>query len=127
MPAAERVAMVKATAEALAEAKSTLPLYVSISGNCLRDSLEIAGRFMEATQGGIAALVAHAPFYFPVTTRELDRYFQQLADASPAPLMLYNIPVTTKVSLPIETVVRLIGHPKVVGLKDSDREAGARQ
>ena len=32
MPAAERVVMVKATAEALAEAKSTLPLYVSITG-----------------------------------------------------------------------------------------------
>ena len=78
---------------------------------------------MRRPAGKSTALVSAYAILLSRDHGELDRYFQQLADASPA-LMLYNIPVTTKVSLPIEkTVVRLIGHPKVVGLKDSDREA----
>jgi 4-hydroxy-tetrahydrodipicolinate synthase len=119
MPIEERIAMVSATADAIA---GRLPLYVSISGNCLRDSLEAAKRFLDAAAGRIAALVAHAPFYFPVSGREIEHYFHLLADAAPGPLMVYNIPQTTKVSVPIDTVRKLSQHPRVMGIKDSDRE-----
>jgi 4-hydroxy-tetrahydrodipicolinate synthase len=122
MPLEERVALVSATAEALATSGSDLPFYVSISGICLKESIDASKRFMDASQGRISTFVAHLPFYFPIGPREIQRYFELLVEAVPGPIMLYNIPQTTKVAIPIDIVQKFVSHPKVVGLKDSDRE-----
>jgi 4-hydroxy-tetrahydrodipicolinate synthase len=47
-------------------------------------------------------------------------WFERLADEVPAPLFLYNIPGTTRMSIPIETVIALSEHPNVAGIKDSE-------
>ena len=48
-------------------------------------------------------------------------YFEQLADKVPGPLMIYNIPPTVHMSIPLEIVEELSHHPNIVGLKDSER------
>ncbi len=65
---------------------------------------------------GIAAV---SPLYLRVDGEEIERHYREIADASPLPLMLYNIPQNTHNPIPIETVIRLAGHPNVVGIKDS--------
>jgi 4-hydroxy-tetrahydrodipicolinate synthase len=40
------------------------------------------------------------------------------------PLVLYNMPATTKVSIPLDAVEKLIGHPNVAGIKDSENNPG---
>lgn len=96
-------------------------VYAGISSNCLRESVELS-RFAKSV--GVDAVVAHPPSYFPLNDREIEVYLLKLADASALPLVLYNIPQTTKLNIPIESVLKLSTHENVVALKDSspDRE-----
>ncbi len=83
-------------------------------------SVEIAAY---ADRGGTAALVA-PPAYFPLRAAEQDAYFSRLADAAALPLVLYNIPVFTKVQIAPSVAATLSVHPRVAGLKDSGRDLG---
>jgi 4-hydroxy-2-oxoglutarate aldolase len=72
-----------------------------------------------ATEGADAVLV-RPPSYFPaVAARALANYYRDIADASPVPVLVYNIPKYTHVSLPPELLEELATHPRVVGVKDS--------
>jgi dihydrodipicolinate synthase/N-acetylneuraminate lyase len=76
-----------------------------------------------ADRGGTAALVA-PPGYFPLSAAEQEAYFARLADATALPLVLYNIPVFTKIRIAPSVAVALVSHPRVAGLKDSGRDLG---
>ena len=67
---------------------------------------------------GADGLLVNPPFYFPMTQDEVVRYFADLVSASPVPVLLYNIPLMTKVTVAPATIPRLcdIG---VQGTKDS--------
>lgn len=91
-------------------------VYAGISGNCQRESAESAADYHAL---GADVAVAHPPFYYPVPEADLARYFAQLADAIPLPLMLYNIPKITRLSVPPDVTDALSRHPNVVGIKDS--------
>jgi dihydrodipicolinate synthase/N-acetylneuraminate lyase len=73
-----------------------------------------------AALGVTAALVA-PPAYFPPDEAELLTLYGTLADRSPVPLLLYNIPMFTA-ALPVRVVAELARHPNVVGTKDSSRD-----
>ena len=49
----------------------------------------------------------------------LDCTVFRVADASPVPVLLYNVPVNTGVDLDVEVVTKLASHPNIAGLKDS--------
>ena len=68
---------------------------------------------------GVDVVVACVPSYYPLTSDDILGYFEKLIEHIPGPLMLYNIPMTTGVSIPLETIDRLSHHPKIIGLKDS--------
>ncbi|MCS7224352.1 MAG: dihydrodipicolinate synthase family protein [Armatimonadetes bacterium] len=72
-----------------------------------------------AESEGADAFVAAPPYYFRHTENEILRHFQMLADASPRPLLLYNIPVTTQNFLSLSTIIKLSDHPNIIGIKDS--------
>lgn len=42
-----------------------------------------------------------------------------MADASPVPTLLYNVPANTGIELTAETIISLAKHPNIVGMKDS--------
>ena len=46
-------------------------------------------------------------------------YYRTVADRSPLPVVLYNIPKFTHYDLPVEVVAELAFHPNIIGLKDS--------
>jgi dihydrodipicolinate synthase/N-acetylneuraminate lyase len=94
-------------------------VYAGISTNVLEDAVEMARHYFEL---GAAAVVAHPPGYYPVTGDDMLRYFELLADRVGGPLVLYNIPVTTSLSIPLGVVEELSHHPNVVGLKDSESD-----
>lgn len=43
----------------------------------------------------------------------------QVADASPAPVILYSVPANTGIDLAVDVIVKLAKHPNIIGLKDS--------
>jgi 4-hydroxy-tetrahydrodipicolinate synthase len=67
---------------------------------------------------GANGILVNPPFYFPMTQDEVVSFFADLVDASPLPVMLYNIPIMTKVAVEPAIIPRLrdVG---VQGVKDS--------
>ena len=73
-----------------------------------------------AAEAGADAVLVRPPSYFPaVAARALANYFRAIADASPVPVLVYNIPKFTHVTVPAELLTELATHPRIVGVKDS--------
>ena len=49
----------------------------------------------------------------------IENHFRRVADASPVPVILYNMPANTGIDMDAGTVIRLSSHPNIIGLKDS--------
>ena len=73
-----------------------------------------------ATAGAHAALVV-TPHYFGAKMSDdaLISHFTTVADNSPIPILLYNVPQFTHVNLTVNVVAQLSGHPNITGVKDS--------
>ena len=52
------------------------------------------------------------------------RHYTEVADASPVPVLLYNVTMFTGVTLHLEAVERLAAHPNIVGMKESGSDIG---
>lgn len=92
--------------------------YVGVSSNILEESIVFS---QQAHALGVTAIAATLPNYYQLSVYQMERYFVQLADSCQAGLIVYNIPVTTHMSLPLDLLERLSQHPNIVGLKDSER------
>lgn len=70
--------------------------------------------------GADAAMVV-TPFYYTsqMTDAALRAHYTAVADASPKPILLYNVPIFTHLNMAVETVARLAEHPNIAGMKDS--------
>jgi 2-dehydro-3-deoxy-D-pentonate aldolase len=108
-------------AEAVPLVAGRVPVLVGITDAAPAESVNLA-RF--AAEAGADAVVAAAPYYFPAAQEPLTRWALELADHSPLPLVLYNMPELTKVVLPPAMLERLAGCERIVGLKDSSGDLG---
>src|ERR671924_386606 len=50
------------------------------------------------------------------------RHYEQVADASPVPVLVYNVTIFTGVTVPADVVARLSRHDQIAGLKDSSSD-----
>lgn len=67
---------------------------------------------------GVHAVVSRPPVAIPAG--EMLSWFRALLDGLDGPLLLYNMPMTTKISIPLDVVESLAGHPRLAGIKDSE-------
>jgi 4-hydroxy-2-oxoglutarate aldolase len=85
----------------------------------------IAATRRAAAAGADAALVRTPSFFKPqMTTEAFVRHFTEVADASPVPVLLYNVTLYTGVNLLPDAVERLAVHPNIVGMKESGSDIG---
>ena len=77
-----------------------------------------------AAKLGADAVMARTPsFYKPqMTTENFVKHYSEVADASPVPVLLYNVTIYTGVNLLPDAVETLSKHPNIVGLKDSGND-----
>lgn len=69
---------------------------------------------------GVDSILAIAPFYVKPTQEGMYQHFKAIADALPIPVVLYNVPGRTNVTIQPETVKRLTDVcPNIVGIKDA--------
>lgn len=92
--------------------------YASIASNCFNASVDAAKKYLDL---GIDAVVANLPSYYPLTEDHMLRYYESLAESVPGPLVVYNITITTHMSIPLDIIEKLSHHPNIVALKDSER------
>ena len=115
VPQKEGIEMVR---KAVETAQGRITIYAGVTGMCLKEQIAQIEGFKEA---GADVAVAVLPAYYALEEEQMVGYYTALADASPLPLMLYNILATTHLSIPVEAVRKLAAHPNIVGLKDSER------
>jgi len=108
---AEQVAVV----ETVLEVAGDLPVMVGLAGN---HQGHVRARLLEFAQLPIAAFLTPAPYYIRPSQQGLVQYFQQLADLSPVPLVLYDIPYRSGVRFELETLLTLAAHPQIQAIKD---------
>jgi len=97
----------------------------------------MAGTGRESTRSTLEACVAAAdagadvalvitPWFYKgsMTADVLRRHYETVADASPIPLLLYNMPANTGVNMPVAVAAELSGHPNILGIKDSAGDIG---
>lgn len=108
------VKMIKAASEAAA---GRITIYAGLAGNCISEQYDAAEKFIEA---GADVIAATLPCYYSLTPKQMYEYYKNLADTLTAPLMLYNITITTHMSIPLDVIEKLSHHPNIVGLKDSE-------
>lgn len=74
-----------------------------------------------AAAEGADAVLVRAPSYFSAATTpaSLAAHFRAVADASPVPVIIYNIPKYTHLALEPALLQQLAGHERIVGVKDS--------
>lgn len=92
--------------------------YAGIASNCVEESIELAKYSFDE---GIDVVAANLPSYYTLTENQMLTYYEQLASNIPGPLIIYNIPSTTHMSVPVELIDKLSHHPNIAGTKDSER------
>lgn len=74
----------------------------------------------DAEETGVDGLLCVTPYYNKCTQEGLYRHYSSILDAVSLPVLLYNVPSRTNVSLSPETCARLAAHPNAAGLKEAD-------
>lgn len=80
------------------------------------------GLARHAKNCGADAISAVPPFYYRYTPAEIVRYYLDVVEATQVPMIIYNIPVFTGVSLTNTNAQELFEHPGVVGIKYTSKD-----
>jgi len=102
-------------------AEAAAPDKVLIAG-VGRESVKATVALAEAAaQFRYDAVLVRTPTYYAsqMTTSAVLNYFRSVADRSPLPVILYNIPRCVPYNIPIEVAAELAQHPNILGIKDS--------
>lgn len=94
-----------------------IPLVRGLGGNCTASLVEDIRR---TDLSAFSAILSVAPYYNKPTQEGLYRHFMAVADASPVPVILYNVPGRTGTNMTPETVLRLAhDHSRIAGIKEA--------
>ena len=93
-----------------------LPIVYGIGGNNTAAVLdEIASTHFR----GVSALLSVSPYYNKPSQEGIYRHFKEVANASPVPVILYNVPGRTSSNLTAATTLRLAQHKNITGIKEA--------
>lgn len=98
------------------ELQGRIPLYVGVGHASTRETVRLARK---AEEIGANALSVITPYFLPLTQQELYAHYRTVAESTPLPVLLYNIPARTGNALHPDTVAKLAEIPNIVGIKDS--------
>ena len=93
-----------------------VPLVYGIGGN---DTMATEELFRTTDLRGVAAVLSASPAYNKPSQAGLIAHYTRLADASPLPIILYNVPGRTASNMTAETTLRLAHHPNIIGIKEA--------
>ena len=110
----ERKALVRFVRERVA---GRVHLMVGVGGNCTRD---VVATLKSWDLSGYDAILSVNPYYNKPNQEGLYQHFKAIAEASPLPIMLYNIPGRTGVNMNPETIARIAADcNNVIGVKEA--------
>ncbi len=100
-----------------AENAGRLPLVAGIGGN---NTLAVAEEMQSRNLGAYQAILSVSPYYNRPTQEGIYQHFCYLAERSPLPILVYNVPARTGSNMLPETVARLAADcPNILGVKEA--------
>lgn len=109
----ERLRMVEILAD---EAKGQVPVLAGCGGYNTKEIVRLAKDMQRA---GADGLLSVTPYYNKPTQEGIVQHFKAIADATPLPIVLYNIAGRTGVNIETPTLVRLAQVPTIIGVKEA--------
>lgn len=108
-------------ASAVETAKGRVPV---IAGCGTYDTAASIERIRSAADVGADAALVVVPYYNKPSQAGLAAHFLAIADQSPLPIVVYNVPSRTVADISVETLARIAGHPRIVAIKDATGNLG---
>jgi 4-hydroxy-tetrahydrodipicolinate synthase len=108
-------------ATAVEVAKGRVPV---IAGAGTYDTGASIERARAAADVGADAVLVVVPYYNKPSQAGLAAHFTAIADASPLPIVVYNVPSRTVSDISVETLAAIAKHPKIVAVKDATGNLG---
>lgn len=115
---AERVRIVEILVE---EAAGQVPVLAGAGGYDTRAVIHLAEAMHRA---GATGLLSVTPYYNKPTPEGLYLHYKAIAESTPLPIVLYNVPGRAGVNIDTATVVRLAAIPNIVGIKEASGNIG---
>jgi len=102
-------------------AKGRVPVIAGCGTYSTAHSIE---RIRVAAEAGADAALVVVPYYNKPSQTGLVAHFTAIADASPLPIVLYNVPSRTVADISVESLAAVAKHPKIVAVKDATGNLG---
>ena len=93
-----------------------LPVLLGMGGN---NTQAVIGQIQAQDFTGIGGILSVVPYYNKPNQRGMQAHFEAIADASPVPVVVYNVPGRVGVNLQAATCVALARHPNIVAVKEA--------
>ncbi|NNF22088.1 MAG: 4-hydroxy-tetrahydrodipicolinate synthase [Saprospiraceae bacterium] len=96
--------------------QNRLPIVYGIGGNNTQECIET----IENTEfNGVKAILSVSPYYNKPSQDGIIKHYNTIADSSPVPVILYNVPGRTSSNLSWQTTVTLSQHSNIIGIKEA--------
>jgi 4-hydroxy-tetrahydrodipicolinate synthase len=115
---AERLRIVEILVD---EANGAVPVLAGAGGYNTRDVIQLADEMRRAGASGILSV---APYYNKPTQEGLYLHYRAIAESTPLPVIVYNVPGRTGVNVETPTLVRLADIPNIAGVKEASGNIG---
>lgn len=109
----EKAALINFTIDKI---NNRVPLVVGIGGN---NTQAVIDEINALPLEGIAAILSAGPYYNKPTQEGLFQHYKAISEASPKPIILYNVPGRTAKNMTAETTLRLAALPNIAGIKEA--------
>lgn len=109
----EHLQVIRATVD---YAAGRIPVIAGTGANSTSEAVELTRKVADT---GVAACLSVVPYYNKPNQRGMVAHFLAIADASHVPVILYNVPSRTVADLTNDSVVELMHHERIVGIKDA--------
>lgn len=109
----EKLTLVKIVVD---EAAGRVPIFAGSGGISTEAVIQLTNQFGEL---GVDAVSIITPYLIKISGGELIQHYQTIAANTNLPIILYNIPANTKISISEQVFKELIKIPRIVGIKDS--------
>ncbi|MBO7506651.1 MAG: 4-hydroxy-tetrahydrodipicolinate synthase [Paludibacteraceae bacterium] len=97
--------------------KGSVPIVLGLGGNCTRAVVE---KLKNDDFTGIDAILSVVPYYNKPSQEGMYQHYKAIAEASPVPVIMYNIPGRTGVNMQVDTTIRLAREfDKIIAIKEA--------
>ncbi len=93
-----------------------LPLVLGVGGNNTSDVVE---QLKSLDTAGLTAILSVSPYYNKPNQQGIIYHYNEVANASPLPIILYNVPGRTGSNMTASTQLELAKHPNIVATKEA--------